>query len=1024
MLRPRTGSGAERPGSALTVAVAIGTALVILVLGVGLTRLVEESRERAMRAAEQSLERSARVAESLLNRQLLQVDSALATLPSLFEAAGLADTADGARAAGAIMRGLNGQSYAFRDLLLTRPDGSVWAAGRPRTRRQPFLPLREAAGPARGAGATLDGPVRDPRMGDWVLYLSRPVEVPQVGALRAVAEVPIATLMAPLSDIGQSPGVRVLVRWRDGRLIASLPHDELAIGTVVEPAGDAIAERQGVVEIALPSLGPVLAVERASLYPGVEVVLTVERDQALADWARDRDRRAFLGLIGALLILACGAALIAALRRKEQLEAERRRSRRVLEDAIEGMSDGFVMWDADDRLVTCNQNYRELYKESAPFIVPGARFEDVIRKGALAGQYPQAAGDVEGFVQRTVAWHQAASGSLERLLPDGRWLLVTERRTANGGIVGIRTDITPLKHTSAELASANQRFDEALSNMPHGLLMVDASGRVIVCNRTFAQLFGLGEPSALFGLTLEALFAAVEASGSFAGGSAGAIHRRQAAHLSEASPVRFNATAADGRCVEVTQRPMESGGFVAIYEDVTEKQRAERRIAYMAHHDALTELPNRVYFRDELERRVDEIRDGEDEVAVLYLDLDGFKEVNDTLGHPVGDALLAAVARRLRASAEPHGLIARLGGDEFAVAITGRGVSAQAAALGGRLVAAMRAPFEVAGRRLSVGVSVGAAVARSSADDADTLLKRADMALYAAKAGGRGGYVEFEPEMETRLRARLDLRRDVEEALAAKEFELAYQPIFDLSTGGQVGFEALLRWSHRTRGWISPAEFIPLAEETGLILEIGAWALRRAAADASGLPGGFRVAVNVSPVQLRSGTIVDVVADALAQSGLAPDRLELEITESALLGDQEETLATLHKLRGLGVRIVLDDFGTGFSSLSHLRMFPFQKIKIDQLFVRDATAREDCSAIISSVVELANRLGMTTTAEGIETEEQLGLVRRLGCHEGQGYLLGRPAPILAGIARLAEPKALPAPRRVRRVEGRGAARRS
>ena len=379
-------------------------------------------------------------------------------------------------------------------------------------------------------------------------------------------------------------------------------------------------------------------------------------------------------------------------------------------------------------------------------------------------------------------------------------------------------------------------------------------------------------------------------------------------------------------------------------------------------------------------------------MAVLCLDLDRFKPVNDTLGHPVGDALLRAVAARLLACVREGDTAARLGGDEFAVLQAGAGQPEAAGALARRLVEALSAPYEVLGHQVVVGASVGVALAPGDGRDPDELLKRADMALYRAKADGRGTFRSFEPGMDARLQARRLLELDLRKALAAGELELHYQPLVDLRTGAVSALEALLRWRHPARGLVPPGEFVPLAEEIGLIVPVGGWVLRRACADAAGWPGGVRVAVNLSAAQFRGRELVAAVVGALAAAGLAPARLELEITETVLLRDGEATLATLRELRALGVRIAMDDFGTGYSSLGYLRSFPFDKIKIDRCFVRDLGASADCEAIVRAVTGLGGSLGIATTAEGVETEEQLERLRAEGCDEAQGFHLGRPMP--------------------------------
>lgn len=415
------------------------------------------------------------------------------------------------------------------------------------------------------------------------------------------------------------------------------------------------------------------------------------------------------------------------------------------------------------------------------------------------------------------------------------------------------------------------------------------------------------------------------------------------------------------------------------------------RIAFLAHHDALTGLPNRRLFHDRLEQALAQAGRGVD-LAVLCLDLDRFKAVNDTLGHPVGDKLLQEVAQRLAACVREGDTLARLSGDEFAILQIGLTRPEDAALLAHRTIRVLGEPYEVASHRVVIGTSIGISVTPRDGASVDALLKNADTALYRAKAEGRGVFRFFEQAMDAELQARRVLELDIRRAIEEAQFELYYQPLISLPTHEISGFEALLRWHHPERGLVSPAEFIPIAEDTGLIDTIGAWVLRQACSEATGWPEHVKIAVNLSPAQFRSDELVGIVNQALIASGLEPSRLELEITESVLLQQDDPNLMTLHRLRQMGVRISMDDFGTGYSSLSYLRSFPFDKIKIDRSFVKGLSNDGGSVAIVRAVTGLSRSLGITTTAEGVETDEQLHCLAREGCHEVQGYLFSKPVP--------------------------------
>jgi diguanylate cyclase (GGDEF)-like protein len=449
----------------------------------------------------------------------------------------------------------------------------------------------------------------------------------------------------------------------------------------------------------------------------------------------------------------------------------------------------------------------------------------------------------------------------------------------------------------------------------------------------------------------------------------------------------------DGRSIRISHLSLSGGGYVATHEDVTSAVRAETRIRHMARYDALTNLPNRVLFREKLLEALKAVSP-DNRAAVLCLDLDHFKKINDSLGHPVGDALLIAVAERLReCSNESGATIARLGGDEFAIVQMGATQPDGATKLAHGIIEALARPYDLKEHQVVIGVSVGIAFAPEDGSDPDELLKNADMALYRAKSEGRGAHSFYEPTMDANMQARRRLEVGLRRALANEEFELHYQPLVSLSDNSVSGFEALLRWRDPERGLVPPGEFISLAEETGMIVPIGDWVIKRACADAAAWPRNLSVAVNLSAVQFRGRHLPTVVFAALAAASLSANRLELEITESVLLKNSEATLATLHQLRDFGVRISMDDFGTGYSSLSYLRSFPFDKIKIDQSFIRDLDGSDDSLAIVRAVTGLGAALGMTTTAEGVETREQLDCLRREGCTEAQGYLISRPLQV-------------------------------
>ncbi len=537
-------------------------------------------------------------------------------------------------------------------------------------------------------------------------------------------------------------------------------------------------------------------------------------------------------------------------------------------------------------------------------------------------------------------------------------------------------------------AIEKQRLDVALNNMAQGLILYDASERVVICNQQFTKLMGMSPLIVKPGCTFREVIAHRKETGSLHIG----VEEYRTAFLGNIAAGRhtpIETTMSDGRSIQVVGKGIEGGGWVATVEDITERKRVENRIAHMAHYDALTNLPNRVLFRERLDHELKNLAQGR-QLAVLYIDIDEFKRINDSLGHPVGDELLKAVAGRLNSCVAAGDTVARLGGDEFAIIQTAIKQPADTMDLIALVYQAIREPYDCIGHFLTTDASIGIARAPQDGTDLDHLLKNADLAMYEAKADGRRTYRFFEPGMGARMHALRTLELDLRQAIADGGLEIVYQPLVCVDDSRVTGCEALLRWRHPLRGPISPAEFIPVAEDTGMINELGDWVLNKACSEAASWPDDISVAVNVSPVQFRNPAFSLKVAMALSNSGLPPRRLELEITEAVLIRDDDAALAMLYYLRGLGVRIALDDFGTGYSSLSYLQRFPFDKIKIDRCFIKDVAEPDGSACIVQAIVNIAAARHMTTTAEGVETEAQLDALRVLECTEMQGYLFSRP----------------------------------
>jgi diguanylate cyclase (GGDEF)-like protein len=575
------------------------------------------------------------------------------------------------------------------------------------------------------------------------------------------------------------------------------------------------------------------------------------------------------------------------------------------------------------------------------------------------------------------------------------WMIVGGFAASAGAVLLVRLfglQLQRLAVRNTQLDEARRQLDVAISNISQGICFFDGQQRLLVCNRRFGEIYGLAGPVTEPGASLPDIVDHWFAAGGPANLPREEFLTRHDAILRAAEPYRSVIEMADGRTVAIQQQPLPDGGWVATHEDITSRRRAEERISFLAQHDVLTGLPNRSL----LLRRIDEARLGAgrgQSFAVMFLDLDRFKIVNDTLGHAAGDELLQGVARRLRETVREGDTVARLGGDEFVVLQANVRTPEMAANLAERIIGVVREPYTIGVNEVVIGASIGIDIAATDRISADILMKNADMALYIAKGEGRGIYRFFEPDMDADVQNRHALERDLRCALERGEFVLYYQPIVTAPSGRPAGYEALLRWNHPVRGVAAPQDFIPVAEETGLIIPIGEWVVRQACRDAAHWPADMHVSVNLSPIQFRSTNLVDMVRDALADAGLEAGRLEMEITESVLLHSNERNLAIMHEFHASGIGIVMDDFGVGYSSLNYLRQFPFQRIKIDRCFVADLGISRDAVCVVRAILGLCRDLDIRTIAEGVETVEQMEILLAEGCTDMQGYLFSRPKPI-------------------------------
>ena len=675
------------------------------------------------------------------------------------------------------------------------------------------------------------------------------------------------------------------------------------------------------------------------------------------------------------------AALVRMRAEAQAATAQAQQAHARLREAIDILPHGLVFLDAEGRYILWNQKYADIYKRTADLFKPGVKLADTLRVGVERGDYPEAIGHEEEWIKERVAKLFNPSKAHEQHLSDGRCILIEERRTTDGGVIGLRVDITELKQRE-------ESFRLLFEGNPVPMIVYDRDRHTILSvNEAAMSHYGYTRQQFLC-MNLRHIHDCdtYEELKQIDHGSIEGYSGRTWKHI------KADANQID---VAIYARAITHGNVPAVLIaciDITERKEAEARVAHMAHHDALTGLPNRVMMRIRMEEALTRLRRSGKSVATLCIDLDNFKSVNDTLGHPCGDHLLQCVAQRLRSALRAEDTAVRLGGDEFAVVQTDVQDPAEVSALARRILEDLSEPYDIMGHQVLIGASIGIAMAPGDGIDADKLLKSADLALYRAKADGKGAFRFFESEMDARVQARRHLEMELRGAMLAHKLDVNYQPLVNLKTGQISGFEALVRWPHPERGFVPPSEFIPVAEETGLISTLGAYVLRRACTDAVKWPPHVKLAVNLSALQFRTGNLFALVKQTLEETGLSPKRLELEITESLLLDKVDQVMATLHALRALGIHISMEDFGTGYSSLSYLRKFPFDKIKIDQSFVRNLADNADSQAIVRAILSLGSSLGITITAEGVETEAELDCLKTEGCNEGQGYLFSKARP--------------------------------
>lgn len=693
-----------------------------------------------------------------------------------------------------------------------------------------------------------------------------------------------------------------------------------------------------------------------------------------------------------LILLIMGFSVLSRMKLERATEALRTQNLRF-DAALNNMSQGLCMFDASSRVVVSNERYRQMYGLSPEQVKPGISLRELINQRIATGYFTGDPDEIVNNDPRDMAAGKTITRSME--LHDGRVISVVHSPMSDGGWLATHQDITAQRRAEQEIARAKNFLDTVIDHVPAIILVKDARNlRYALINR-LAEKF-LGRPaSEVIGKSAHDLFSPAAAD---------VIDERDRRLLESGSEdhsttAPLHASDGDSRLVSTRKQIIRGPGgepeyLLSVIEDITDRKRAEEQITFMARHDALTGLANRVLFNEKINEALARLRRHGEGFSILLLDLDQFKSVNDSLGHPVGDALLKAAGQRLKASTRDTDVVARLGGDEFAILqMADNDQRENAIILSNRLLKTMTTPFDLNGHQVIIGTSIGIAMAPQDGTAADQLVKSADLALYKVKADGRNGFRFFESWMEIDARARHSLELALRNAVTKGEFEPYYQTVIDTTTQDVCGVEALLRWRHPERGIVAADEFIPVAEETGLIIPIGEWVLRKACEDARQWPSHIKIAVNLSAVQFGKGDLVDIVSRVLSDTKLPPERLELEITESVLLQKSAENIAVLHELKSLGVSIVLDDFGTGYSSLSYLKMFPFDKIKIDRSFVRDLSTRADCAAIVCAVIGLGRNLGISATAEGVETQDQFELLRAAGCRSVQGFMFSHPVAL-------------------------------